>query len=149
MTQYPQEHVPQLPALPEQQNTQFDGAKVLQDLANLPLVERVLVQESIAELITNPPTLREPLTTKARGRPKGSTTLRLLPDVRSSRQLEAYNKSTRRMPSAGEDYHEIDESGLPASTAPASTKVGTRRCGNCGELGHYRSSCKKCKADCI
>ena len=123
--------------------------KVLNNLANLLLVERVLVQESIAKLITNPPTLHEPLTAKARGRPKGSTTLRLPPDVHSSRQLEAYNKSTRRMPSAGEDYHEIDELDLPASTAPASTKVGTRRCENYGELGLYRSSCKKCKADCI
>ena len=53
------------------------------------------------------------------------------------------------MPSAGEDYHEIDESGLPVSTASASMKVGTQRCGNCGELGYYQSSCKKCKADCI
>ena len=36
--------------------------KVLNNLANLLLVERVLVQESIAKLITNPPTLHEPLT---------------------------------------------------------------------------------------
>ena len=106
-----------------------------------------LVQESIIELITNPPILHKPLTAKARGRPKGSTTLRLPPTIRTSRQLEAYNKSTRRIPSIGEDYYEIDESALPASTAPpaASTKTGTRRCGNCGELGHYRNLCKNVK----
>ena len=65
--------------------------------------------------------------------------------------LNNWKPTTRahRIPSASEDYHEIDESDLPASTAPASTKVGTRRYGNCGELGHYRSSCKKRKADCI
>jgi Zinc knuckle len=148
-TLYPQEHIPELPTTPEPQDAQFNGARVLHDLATLPLVERVLVQESIVELIANPPTLREPLTAKARCRPKGSTTLRLPPTVHTSRQLEAYNKSTRRIPSAGEDFYEIDELDLPASTAPASTKAGTRRCRNCGELGHYRNSCKKRKADCI
>ena len=111
----------------------------------------MLVQESIMKLITNPPILHEPLTAKARGRPKGSTTLRLPTTIRTSRQLEAYNKSTRRIPSIGEDYYEIDESAPPASTAllAVSTKMGTRRCRNCDKLGHYCNSCKKYKADCI
>jgi len=45
---YPQEHIPELPTIPEQQNRSFDGAKVLHDLSALPLVERTLAQESIS-----------------------------------------------------------------------------------------------------
>src|SRR5437588_12974388 len=110
---YLPERIPELPTIPEAQNAPFNGAKILHDLANLPLVERTLVQESIIELIASPPVLHEPLTAKARGSPKGSTTLRLPPTIRTPRQLEAYNKSTRRIPSIGEDHHEIDKSALP------------------------------------
>ena|SRR5437764_7689886 len=114
-------------------------------------MERTLVQESIMELITNPPILHKSLTAKAHGKPKGSIILRLPPTICTFRQLEAYNKSTCRILSIDENYYKIDESALSASTAPSavSTKIGTRRYGNCGELGHYHNSCKKYKADCI
>src|SRR5947207_409414 len=97
--------------------------------------------------------LLEPLTATVCGRPTGSTRLRLPLTLRIERQQVAFEKSTRSIPSVGEDYDTSDEeTGVAASTAPGATDAGTRggkRCGNCGELVHYRNTCKKRKADCI
>ena len=49
-----------------------------------------------------------------------------LPTMHTFQQLEIYNKSTCRIPSIGEDYHQIDESVLLASIARHRRKVVLR-----------------------
>jgi len=78
--------------------------------AGLPPFQRIVLEKEIEDLVDRGPSveLQNPVRIPGRGRPKGSTALRLPTQINpSAHSIIEYESSTKRMPSLNDEYQQV------------------------------------------